>query len=353
MGCHYEGTELIAINLPAEARKPEMDGLRGIACLIVLILHPVALMVPASQPYITGIPKIGVWLFFALSAFLLTIGLIERGFGARSLAQYAINRFLRIIPLFVIAVGLYVAIGETNGLRTWQDAVLVLMFQRGVIHLWTIPVEFIFYFVLPLVVLAISISRRWGVYAPLWTLGLIVTGLSVFYPPFAMPSNWLDPGWYTVNFASGIAAAWIAVYSKPSRFRDHLATASLVAIVAIVLLFKLGIAGDWRDGLLNKSYLFGPLWAVIILAAYQGGAWSRLLSNHVLAWIGEAAFSIYLFHWAVIQAAKPLPFLVGVPLSVALSIVVGRISLLLLERPIYTLRKHRLLHAGWKRYQEA
>jgi len=43
---------------------PEADGIRGLACLMVLFVHITAITFPETHPYLRGTGKIGVWLFF-------------------------------------------------------------------------------------------------------------------------------------------------------------------------------------------------------------------------------------------------------------------------------------------------
>lgn len=49
---------------------PAAEGIRGVACLLVLVAHAVTMFFPRSVPYLSGSGKIGVWPFFVLSAYL-------------------------------------------------------------------------------------------------------------------------------------------------------------------------------------------------------------------------------------------------------------------------------------------
>lgn len=112
---------------------PAADGIRGLACLLVLLVHSATLCWPEMFPLLRGGGKYGVWLFFVLSAFLLTLHLQRRGFGLTSLADYALARSLRIVPLFVLACLLYAWAGV--GITDTQQIGEVLSMQRGSIHL--------------------------------------------------------------------------------------------------------------------------------------------------------------------------------------------------------------------------
>ncbi|RZL18764.1 MAG: acyltransferase, partial [Pedobacter sp.] len=82
-----------------------VDGLRGVAVLLVFLSHT------SNQGFflfpflnLAGIGKEGVYLFFVLSAFLLTLPFLERGnnaFRKLPLANYFLRRFFRIYPLYL------------------------------------------------------------------------------------------------------------------------------------------------------------------------------------------------------------------------------------------------------------
>lgn len=100
-------------------RYSEMDGLRGLACLIVLIAHASAVRMPEQGWLITGTGHIGVWLFFVLSAFLLSIKLWSALPAAERLSRYGVDRVLRIFPPFIVAVLVY-HYADMIGLGAWE-----------------------------------------------------------------------------------------------------------------------------------------------------------------------------------------------------------------------------------------
>src|SRR4051812_21002492 len=90
-------------------RLPALDGLRGLAVLLVLLDHASDTdlrLFPAANMNRAG--KYGVYLFFVLSAFLLTPPLLLRPstelVRARTWINYAIRRFMRIFPLYAVVL---------------------------------------------------------------------------------------------------------------------------------------------------------------------------------------------------------------------------------------------------------
>src|SRR6266705_1419753 len=137
-----------------------LDGLRAIAVLLVFLEHSTIgheFMIRRDMDF-AGVGRAGVFLFFILSAFLLTTSLIQSGFTF----TYFTRRFLRIAPLYYsVLFGLFIyqsIIGGPDHYRWWmlhydggtQGLFDHLLFRKGNFLFWTIPVEVHFYILLPL-----------------------------------------------------------------------------------------------------------------------------------------------------------------------------------------------------------
>lgn len=316
-------------------RRPEMDGLRGIACLIVLVFHCLGITTPdiwGVYDYSTGIPKIGVWLFFSLSAFLLTVQLLNKGLSTHAVAQYFLDRALRILPPFFIAVALYDALGIIP-LTAWHN----LENPAAVAHLWTIPAELVFYAFLPPLLFATIISeKRFGVQFGIGTCTLLIAVAIAIWPPMHTPENSMWFGWYAVNFGSGVLAGIAAQYNRHPR-RPMLAWIAVLLIILLIIGAKIGAFGDAKNWLVDKHYIFGPLWSVVICVAYTTAP--KLLRARPLSFIGRCSYSIYLFHWAVAALVVHwFPAQIAFPVSLVAAILIGWLGYILLERPTYWIR---------------
>lgn len=217
-------------------RLAAFDGIRGLACLLVVCTHALGVFIPASNPYIVGIGKNGVWLFFVLSAFLLTTQLERSGFGGRALLVYAVNRCLRILPLFVIVVLMYWAWG-TADINSWHDVKRAVLMQQGYAHLWTIPVEFKFYALLPFVAASLVYTKqRLGVVVMLALSAAVIGLLQLVWPYWHTPYNSLSTGWYLPCFIWGCAAAVAFDILRPwvTPGRATLVGAVILVIMALV-----------------------------------------------------------------------------------------------------------------------
>lgn len=126
-----------------------LTGLRGLAVIFVLLSH-----MGYMQLYLIPLPhfsigKVGVWVFFVLSAFLLTTHLYQ-DFSTNDsrrvvLSKYAINRIFRIYPLFIVALILHFLVGDITGIQIIKHIFLTM----GYFELWAIPVEVKYYFFIP------------------------------------------------------------------------------------------------------------------------------------------------------------------------------------------------------------
>jgi len=151
-----------------------LDGLRGFAALIVVFSHTSnAGMFFLPMMDLRGTGKSGVFLFFLLSSFLLTLPLLSKGksiFSFSVMSHYWQRRFFRIYPLYTLylLLGLLTTailstyIGKNVGIPfalDWNQFLRHILLQEGKGVTWSIAVEFKFYFLLPFLAFAIAFLR--------------------------------------------------------------------------------------------------------------------------------------------------------------------------------------------------
>lgn len=322
------------------------DGIRGLACLIVLLLHALVMFFPDAYPGAVGAPKYGVWLFFVLSAFLLTRKFIYAGFSVSAIFEYAVGRFLRIFPLFVLVLFVFWSFNAV-GMTSWDDVKSALLFERGYFHLWTIPVEFKFYLILPVLAFVLIVTaRKFGTAAALGVSGIILTAHQLLWGYWNIPSLTIDTIWYVPCFFMGCVAA--VCYEDSKIFVTNV-SATIVAVVSILILLlvtnpvRLWMFGmPYDQWLLNKFVYFGALWAVFIVFLIDGkGVVGRFFCTAGMRRIGEWSYSIYLAHWFFIEkyySVFPNNF-AWMAFCVVISIAVGAALYYAVESPIEKLRR--------------
>jgi peptidoglycan/LPS O-acetylase OafA/YrhL len=314
--------------------RPELDGLRGIAILLVLAAH-------------TGVPGFadggggaGVTLFFVLSGYLITsLLLAERAKNGRvDLKAFYIRRALRLFPalaavLIVVAALLMLGLMPADALRDTNYGIVIV----GVIayvanwvavagqsigmlgHTWSLAVEEQFYIVWPTLLL---VGLRFGRVR----LALVVLLLIFLDTPYRLFLD-LNGGFMHVFVGTdsrGDALLFGCVLALLET-RWHTAVGWL-GVAAVVVM-----AGFWPgDPGLGAQILFIPGAAIAATLAVAGCP--TLLAWRPLAFIGRISYGLYLWHGLVIWWHLAWP--VAVPLSIAIACV----SYFALEQPFLRLK---------------
>ncbi|MGH0035522.1 MAG: acyltransferase family protein [Myxococcota bacterium] len=345
-----------------------LDGLRGIAVLIVVFSHlsnSRLHVVPGLD--LAGIGKSGVFLFFVLSAFLLTrpmLGLEPvQVLEPRRLLSYFLRRFLRIAPLYSIVLLTHTLVSEASRrpIVPPMDAPLLvehLTLRAGISVYWAIPVEVTFYGVLPLLALGLALAGRGGSRARLAGVWGITLAAAIWTPTEAARGNSIALAPYLSAFLIGITAA---VLSRELEARVRNVSGRTLAIflesaawlclsVGVLLVPSLWSAATGSavrpDHFHGQVVAFSTLWAIVLIGALHGrGALRRMLEWKPLRWVGVVSFSLYLWHMMLLQALlsslRSWPGLVLALLILGLSLVAAGVSFLLIERPF--------LHSKWVR----
>jgi len=344
-------------------RRPALDGLRGIAVLLVLLFH---FRVPAAKGGFVGVD-----VFFVLSGFLITTLLCEEWDrdGRVHFWGFYRRRALRLLPALIalLIVLLTAALVFRRPDRTevlkhcaaalfyafnWLAAYHVFPQGSDLAHTWSLSIEEQFYLVWPLVVVAAL--RR----APSKVAALALAVAGAVSSAAARGIHWaLYHDWERVYFgfdthADGLLAGCaLGLASNMNRLpRGPVARAWLgglawvgCAYVLYLTAFPLPSAAHLTLGLplLNGS-------VCIILAALltdAPGGLKPLLEWRPLAWLGRISYGTYLWHWPLWGLMIHYGWNVGpqgVPLALALSVGVAAVSYYGLERFFLGLKQPRL-----------
>ncbi|WP_235938310.1 acyltransferase family protein [Endobacterium cereale] len=307
------------------AHRPDIDGLRGIACLFVLVAHSLSNhFYPEGAWLLAGTGGIGVILFFVLSASLLTVRLSEDGLAPKSLVAYAVARFVRILPMFWIAVVVYFAFGEID-ILTVNLLWTALTFQTWHWHLWTIPIELQFYLLLPVILIASAAVTRKSPYLSIAILLISAVALDLYWQANGdLSRNTLAR--YLPSFAGGVVVALALLHlPRPSiRISTAIGGVGFFGVVALTILMKSGLLTEPRQSLFRVHNLYGMLWSLATYSVFVSGTvWSRWLSWAPLAAFGKTIYSTYLFHYLLVILIARQPEWWRVPACILTSIAVG------------------------------
>ncbi len=385
--------EPVAAPVTARGRRlANVDALRAGAAVAVLVGHAYALggrAAPIRAQYWYDVPLItlatGVWLFFAISGYVIGRPFIDRlvrGEPLPALGPYALRRVARIYPLYWIALTAVIVLDGGQGTRAWQYVVHYLLLnnlvpgRQGALFsvAWTLTLEVLFYIALPLLAIAIAARRRaptagWLARAVLvsWALSIAFTvladlqgdGLLGLWARGSLPAMWQ-------MFCPGLLIA-IAPHLPPGRLRTILVTLPrrarvwpVVALAAIVPGALLGAAAPLRYGIPVYQVLVDasrPLFAIgygLVLAAAIARPAGR---GRFLPALGVASYGIYLLHPVISTVLVrlglvPAPhdtlgaFVVNALVLGALTIALALLSWRWLERPLLQRASHRAQSAG-------
>ena len=336
-----------------------LDGIRGIAVLLVMFSHSSNIFVWFHDKMnFTETGKLGVYLFFLLSAYLLdrqiAIALKNGQATWRYWANYLMRRFLRIYPLFFIALLFnywLVRSGSEYPIQIvdWNDIGQHLLLQRGKRVFWSIPVEFIYYFISPLILLVIGRITKWNPMLFLLGIFLMIAAVVFFTSPLELkPTNTVK---YLPIFLIGTLISLAEVMSnafdklnKDEKWRWDILAFS--AMLVLVLTFR-SIYRNYYDALYpfhDEQYylLYSVLWGILLIVAKNTtGLTNRILSFKPLRFVGVVSFSAYLFHIPVLNFvaySDYFPHKLRMVIFVILTLLFSTVTYLLVERPLSRIR---------------
>lgn len=320
---------------------PAADGIRGMAVLIVLIVHSMVMFFPNTYEGLAGSGKIGVWLFFVLSAFLLTNTFLQKGFGMHNIGSYVLGRVIRILPLYILTLLVYSAFGYF----TLQDAYTIFKLNSPWGHLWTIAVEFKFYFLLPFIAfILIGLKRSFGNIVMLLAAVIMIAIQQWCYPYYDVKPSSTDMVGYISAFIPGMCCAVLlsGQQLKNNVMSDVICFCVLAGILLSIPQMREIFLGIPNDGyLLNKHVHFSFAWAVLVyFALSSSGNINRIFSSRVLRQLGKWSFSIYLFHWLIYtQLTKHfIGSYLWATLALCFAVLTGGVVYFLIEKPIERFR---------------
>jgi len=343
-------------------RRTDIEGLRAIAVLAVLLFH-------AGVPGVGG-GYVGVDVFFVVSGFLITSLLVAEkdSTGKVSLGAFYARRARRILPVSAL-----VAVATLLGSWVWleplrlrslsRDVLAVALFSSNFVfahrgadylqaalppsplqHYWSLAVEEQFYLVWPALVMLVCVGMgtrtmrnvrlRVGISAGVAAVASFIACMALMNS--SQPWAFFSPHTRAFELAIGALAAVVPVGAAVKVLRINAATAwcGLAVIIATVTLFS------------DTTTFPGP-WAIVPVIAtaflLRGGnatPWApdALLRFSPLQWLGSRSYSAYLWHWPVLIIAasalnKKLSVFEGL-ICLMMSLALSELSYRFVENPV-------------------
>lgn len=333
--------------------RPDVDGLRAIAVIAVVLFH---FGVP-------GFPGgfVGVDIFFVISGYLITRLLVAKG-GQLSLVEFYSRRMRRILPAMLVMMALslaagwflllpgdyaslgrsaaYSAAGLGNYYFLWntgyfdRDATLLPL-----LHLWSLGVEEQFYFAWPaLLLIANRLSR--GRQSPIVAAICLVALLSF---SIALHLVGVDP---KQAFYAPFSRAWELAFGGLLVFVPPIGRRRTSEAFGLVGVCLIGASTIWLSP--NQPFpglnaLVPVSGAVLLLWPRSQSIISAFLSSAPLRFTGRISYSLYLWHWPILvffrhYAGTAMPTAVEASALIAAAWLTAYLSWRFVEEPVRRLR---------------
>jgi peptidoglycan/LPS O-acetylase OafA/YrhL len=339
------------MSFPRGGYRPDIDGLRAIALLGVLIFHIHGNVLPGGF--------LGVDVFFVISGYLIS-GIIQRGLdrGDFSFATFYERRIKRLMPALlalIVVVSIpsmvwmwpadlkdyaksvkFVAISLANFhyLDVVGDYFNEHVDEVPLLHTWSLAVEEQFYLVFPVLLLGLNqlFKRGRGLLVALWVLFAISISACLWRGQSSpMSCFFLLPyrAWEL------LAGTLLALHSFRPPGRKAAIALGWAGLAMILVSFVWVSESNLVPGLSPVPACLGAA-LLIYSGSLEGVVTRKLLGAKIMAGLGLISYSVYLWHWPLIVFGKAAfdqaGWVTGAGLFVA-SILIGWLSWIYVEQP--------------------
>ncbi len=362
-------------NLPAHV--PALDGVRGVAVMLVFISHLHMILSPEltfrevtpwkfiNRTFEAGF--MGVDIFFVLSGFLITSLLLkERSHNQLGmLSRFYKRRALRLLPaLYALLIASFFVSRWENFPRDiqWRTTWHALLYlnnwnivwnfgkaQNDLGHLWSLGIEEQFYLIWPLTILLLAkLKIPSKMLIPL----ILFASLVVMVHRTSLWNNGVS--WLILYVRTDarvdsllIGAMFAYVYRHyrvPSKILNWAASLCLVGLIYIKYRFG---SPPLQPFLFQEGFTVIAVLAGTIILAVAEGSWfaNRVLISRPLTIIGKVSYGLYLWHLPIFvvlgrhvtSGPKPLRLLIGITLAS----VVTSLSWYFVEKPFLNIKNRR------------
>jgi peptidoglycan/LPS O-acetylase OafA/YrhL len=347
----------------SDIRIPELDGLRGLFTLFVLLSH-YFVEVPNGIGflYLGWVAVIG---FFVLSGYLVGRLIIEKKEAGNFLPVFYLRRVCRTFPTYFLTSAVLLAIGAALASQTWvhtdpdlpawsyftfmQNAFMLTRDSNGLHWLsptWTLALEEQFYIVAPFLFILVPRERWVALLVSLCIAGVVLRGIGVatglisFAPLVLLPASMdvLCMGMLLAVLVKNNAIDW-------NRWSLSLRIAPIACLVATFVAQRIDNDGSrlWLQTL--TPFFVAMASAFFILMLVKGSPEAARYKSKFLRFFGDISYSVYLTHLAVlglmhgyILGATPdfaTPAQMAVTFAaLGVTIALGWIMTVLIEQPI-------------------
>ena len=353
-------TNLGAPTLTVADYRPDIDGLRGVAVLLVVAFHAAPAWFPGGF--------IGVDIFFVISGYLITKIILEQIKAQRfSLTQFYSRRIRRILPALILVVAItYVAgaflllrdefqhlshhtlaaAGFASNFLLWTESGYFDSAAeiKPLLHLWSLSIEEQFYILWPALIL---VAAKLRLRIELLTGALIIGSLSwgIFAISRDPVAAFYSPQTRVWELLIGALLATLALNQAAQKTsgiesKMHGQLPNYSALLGLSLIVASTIWLNSKSAFPGALALAPVLGAALLISNTTAPSWVNraLLAARILVWFGKISFPLYLWHWPLLSYARilenqtpSLPIRIGL---VCVSILLAWATYKWIETPI-------------------
>lgn len=293
--------------------RPELDGLRGLAVLLVILFH-------AGASFIGG-GFLGVDIFFVISGYLIgAITLRETAQGRFSIRHFLERRLRRVLPALFVLCSLCILpawlLLPPSDLKDFSESLLgnaisvnnyLFLSQAGyfdqasemkpLLHTWSLSVEIQFYLSVALLML---LRKKHSIKTANYVVILVALCSLIAYGITATKNTDLSFYVFPLRLWEFMFGIGIALF-----LTQRTITSTQPSILGFICITFTIATYDWlffNQAAATLMVVFGS--AMLILSAANGGLINRLLANKALVFTGTISYSLYIFHNPILSFAR-------------------------------------------------
>jgi peptidoglycan/LPS O-acetylase OafA/YrhL len=343
-------------------RLDSLTSLRAFAALGVFFSH-MGFVQYSSNPVLASTFKYfnfgyaGVTFFFILSGFILTYSFTKTlSSGGAKFSDFLMHRVFRIYPVHLLCLAIFIGVSYyfdsgfiVDTQKLIKNALLIQSFSVSKADYfsfnavsWSISVEMFFYVCFCFLIFA----QKRTVVLFIIVLMSVLMYLNKHNAVPGVISHWfyyINPFMRLPDFMIGMLMCKIYFGFKKIPSNDFLSVAELASVVLIGLSFYIAANGGDLGGV-KWDVIFIPSMALAVFVfAFNGGVISKILSNKLLVFCGDASFAFYLIHAIVINVLhKNISLespglkdsILFILLAFVLSFIIASLIYVMFEKPI-------------------
>ena len=335
-----------------------LDGMRAIACLLVIFHHIVQRLSmeittgnsKEIQSFFVFVANSGTSIFFVLSGFLLSYPFWKRYLENKdmpSIKEYTVKRAARIIPGFYVALIVSVIITlvlKIDSEYFWKRTIAAFTFTSGFSYktffpsdisapLWSISLEVFWYILLPVfMIILFKISKKRNLLkgvafwiGVIFLVCIVNKYIHTYFTPDDFQKGWqfgnvggaklwmpnYNPIALFAQFIFGVLASGITIgisklehkisYIKNVGFFDLLGILSIIA--AVMLLWNFRYEPEFSHSIQNQPYFFPVfqiLIGIILISLCHSKFLGRIMDNPIFKYTSKVSFGLYMWHSIII-----------------------------------------------------